>query len=144
MSAWLLSNESLSKIANWIYFESDHDGTYKQCKDYVFKLFPDYDTFENSEVWAKMFAEELYKLNVYSLKQRYPNNWERMVIPFKWVENKKINHFQFLKSVGCWIYQSCEGDAEEKPLFKIMKNIEVVLMGKVIGDLKEFQNAKWE
>ena len=140
MSAWLMTEQSLSNISNWFYFENDGHGTFKQCKKLIFEMFPEYEQDKFKDNWDKLFAEELYNLNCYSLEQRYnKKDFEK----FRYQEPKTISKIQVLKSVQCWIYQSCEGDAEEKPLFKLMKKIENILLNSIVGDLEEYKKAEW-
>jgi len=142
MSAWLMDEQSLSNLANWFYFENDTHGTYRECKRHIFKLFPDYNTDKFKDNWDKFLAKELYLLNCYSLNQRYGDKMEDFK-EFKYKEPQTISKMQCLKSVQCWLYQSCEGDAETKPLYKVMQKIETALLYTLISELKEYQEAEW-
>jgi len=132
-----MSFQSLTNMSNWLYSENDGYGTYSKCKEEIYKLFPEY---ENKEDWVNDFAEELYKLNCESLKERYGDkNFKK----FEFQSAKIISKIQLLKSVQCWIYQSCEGNTKEKPLFKLMVEIENTLLNSVVMDLEEYKNADW-
>ena len=143
MSAFLMEEQSLSNIANWFYFENDTHGTYKQCKEKIFKLFPQYKEEEFLNNWDEFFSEELYKLNCYSLNQRYGDKMGDFK-DFEYKESQQITKIQLLKSVACWLYQSCEGNAEEKPLYKMMEEIRRILESSIINGLDEYERADWK
>jgi len=143
MSAFLMSFQSLSNLTNWFYFENDTHGTFKGCKREIFKLFPEFEKAKFKDNWNKVLAEELYKLNCYSLNQRYGDDLKSFP-EFEHKEPEKIDIFQCLKSVQCWLYQSCEGDADTKPLYKMMRRIEKVLLNAIVNSLEEYKIAKWE
>lgn len=136
-----MSQESLSKLANWFYFETYAHGTYKGCKRLIFKMFPEYEIMDN---WAPSFAEELYRLNCYSLTKRYNDRMEDFEEFVFDQNNSGIEIMQCLKFVQSWLYQSCEGDSEDKPLYKMMQKIENLLMETIINDMEEYKNARWD
>ena len=143
MSAFLMSFQSLSNLANWFYFENYEDGTYKDCKKEIFRLFPEFEKLKFIDNWDKELAKELYKLNCYSLNKLYGDDLKSFP-KFEYEEPEKINIFQCLSSVRCWLYQSCEGDADTKPLYKMMQRIEKILLNAIVNNLEEYKKARWE
>lgn len=140
MSAFLMNMQSLSNLGNWFYFENDMDNTFKQCKKLICEFLKVDDEYKGD--WEKDFSEELYKLNCSSLNQRYYDDLKDFP-EFEFKEPQNIKIIQVLKSVQCWLYQSCEGKAREKPLFKLMERIENILLNTIIDDLEEYKKAKW-
>ena len=139
MSAFLMDMQSLNNLVRWFYFETDREGTYRQCK----KIITDFLKVDMySEDWDKVFIKELYALNCYSLNQRYGDDLNSFP-EFEFKGSETISKIQALKLVQCWLYQSCEGDSEKKPLFKLMQKIENILLNAIVSDLEEYKTAKW-
>jgi len=143
MSAFLMDFQSLSNLTNWFYFENDEHGTYKGCKKEIFKLYPEFEKEKFKDKWDKELAKKLYKLNCYSLNRLYGKDLKSFP-EFEYKEPEKIDIFQCLKSVQCWLYQSCEGNAYTKPLYKTMRIIERILLNAIVSNLEEYKNARWE
>lgn len=135
--------QSLSNLTNWFYFENDEHRTFRGCKSEIFKLFPKFKEYKFKENWDKELTKELYKLNCYSLNKLYGDDLKSFP-EFEYKEPKQINIYQCLKSVQCWLYQSCEGDADTKPLYKTMRIIEKILLNAIVNNLEEYKSAKWE
>ena len=145
MSSFLMQQESLGSIANWIYFENDTTGTYRRCKDlakeYLKKKYKkDFDEYSSN--WDEIFAKDLYKLNCYALNKRYGDKIDDCD-KFNY-KSHNIDIMQMLKSVQCFIYQTSEGDTIKKPLYKLMVKIEGGLSDAIITKLPEYKKAKWD
>lgn len=51
---------------------------------------------------------------------------------------------QVLKSLQCWLYQCREGNVVKKPLYRFFHDVvEPHLMGSIIRDLPEYEQAAW-
>lgn len=89
--------------------------------------------------------EDLYRLNARSYENRYERMSENEKHDLRLVpttdhdfqadvlagaREKVTNawHFNFLKLVECWLYQSCEGDAKKAPLYKAMEDLKAQLL----------------
>lgn len=148
MSAFMMSSETLSMMANLMeryYVNSDSIGCY----------FPEELTKELMDTGYS--AEEIFKklvnLNIHSLAQRYPDDYMEMVgFPvFKpecdiW----KFSgggvapwHYQFLKSLRCYLYQSCEGDCYKTELYKALDNLSLYLAYFIASKQPEYDLAVW-
>ena len=95
----------------------------------------------------KLF-DDLVKLNIYSLKNIY-SDYKSMIIPmkFNWTAfSRRINmanDFQFFKSTQCFTYQSCEGKAGSKKLYKLVHSFEQEFATKLVDRMPEYQQASW-
>lgn len=95
----------------------------------------------------KLF-DDLVKLNIYSLKNRY-RDYKKMIRPmkFNWTAyGRRINmatDFQFFKSTQCFTYQSCEGKAGSKKLYKLVHAFEQEFATQLVDRMPEYQNASW-
>ncbi|MFW6282960.1 MAG: hypothetical protein ACOC1P_02815 [Minisyncoccales bacterium] len=142
MSSFLMDMQSLSNLANWFYFENNTHGTFKMCKKNILDFLQGHKIKHTQENWDKVFAELLYKNNCYALNQRYGDDLNKFP-EFEYKDPKKINIFQVLKSVQCWLYQCAEGDAEKKPIYKLMQDIEKILLNTIVSGLEGYKEAKW-
>ena len=155
MSAFMMSNETLSKLANLIaryYINSDSMGF----------SFPEElrEELKDIRFSGEQIFNELAKLNIASLTQRYydcgdmignveylPNcdMWERPVYD---VEYGVISigqwHYQFLKSLRCYLYQSCEGDCYETKLYKALDQLSLELAYFIATNQPEYELADWD
>jgi hypothetical protein len=92
--------------------------------------------------------DNLVKLNIYSLKNRY-SDYKKMIRPmkFNWTAyGRRINmanDFQFFKSTQCFTYQSCEGKAGNKKLYKLVHAFEQEFATQLVDKMPEYQQASW-
>lgn len=155
MSAFMMSNETLSALANLIaryYVSSDSMGFY----------FPEELREELNDIrfdGEKIF-NELVKLNIASLSQRYidygdmlgdikylPNHdmWERPVTDIEYGVTMIAQwHYQFLKSLRCYLYQCCEGDCYDTKLYKALDQLSLELAYFIATNQPEYEIAEWE
>ena len=151
----MMSNETLSMLANLIaryYVSSDSMGFY----------FPEElrEELKETRFSGEEIFNELVKLNIASLSQRYYDYsdmlgeikyipgcdmWKR---PFYDIE-QGVNmiapwHYQFLKSLRCYLYQSCEGDCYETGLYKALDQLSLELAYFIATNQPEYELAKWQ
>lgn len=135
-----MSQDSISDIANWLYFENDQYGTFKACKNKVKEFLKVKEEYGGT--WDGDFAEEMYKLNCYALEQM---GHEKHDFPkFSYNPEKTISIIQMLKSVQCLIYQCSEENTTEKPLYKLLSEIEIILLQSIVYNLEEYKKALWD
>ena len=102
---------------------------------------------EAKEKPASLF-DKLVKLNRFSLVERYgKNNGLEYEVKFNNQELiksvMKSNQYQRLKSLECFLYQSCEGEAERTDLYKYLDSLRGQSMSNIIGTLPEYEQASW-
>jgi len=54
-----------------------------------------------------------------------------------------LSEVQFFKSLQCFLYQCCEGDVDEKPLYKTLSAIQNLLAPFINTDSPEYDAAEW-
>jgi hypothetical protein len=60
------------------------------------------------------------------------------------VEHETIqDDIQFLKTLKCYLYQSCEGRAEKTPLFSYLDDVRHQLEESIISELPQYETATW-
>ena len=132
MSAFMMSNKTLSMLADFI-------ARYYKTGGRVFDFsFPDELTKELGHFAfdQEMVFHRLAHLNVESLRRRY-SDYEDLLGDIEYesghdiwangvhdiehgVTYMQLWHFQILKSLDCYLYQSCEGGCDELPLYKAL------------------------
>ena len=141
MSAYIVSDESINNIVNSFFWLRDNE-RYKEILKEKFKI--DLEQIEDSDLEHELevFGQALKNLNYSSVNQRYDRNNE--VGKFEYVSKSGIALMQLLKSVQHFTYQSCEGDCDKTELYKFLIEFEHSLMWRIVGELKEYKEAKWE
>lgn len=157
MSAFMMSNKTLSMLSDFIVRYYRNEG-----RDFSF-YFP--EELEE-ELGTLAFEPEivflrLAKLNVESLRRRYPDSYEEMVGDIEYIpgcdifehdvydiENgvkfMKSWHYQVLKSFDCYLYQSCEGNCYKLPLYKAIQALRDKWGGYIAENQPEYEEAKWD
>lgn len=155
MSAFMMSNETLSMLANLIaryYVSSDSMGFH----------FPEElrEALGDCRFSGEKIFNELAKLNIGSLTQRYYDcgdmigeveyiphcdMWEHPVYDAEYgITGIRQWHYQFLKSLRCYLYQSCEGDCYTSKLYKALDQLSLELAYFIATNQPEYELAEWD
>lgn len=134
MSAFRVSNESVSMLANFI--ARYYDSPYEFGIDFPCEL---RESLGSGILTGDKIFNELMKLNIESLKCRYPVEYSNMIGHVEyiaecdiWKRNVYNNdgcpvmerwHYQILKSLDFYLYQSCEGDCYKTKLYKSIESL---------------------
>lgn len=146
MSAWMVSDETLSKIANLIdtYRTTGYNGFGYDMPDGLMRIV--------GHKSAKQIFEMLANMNIEALKQRYPKNFDDMIGVVEFIPNAYIwqirekgltYHWQLLKSLQCYLYQCLEGDVPDCELYKELEKLEHYLQNYIISKMPEYNQAVW-
>lgn len=152
-----MSNKTLSMLSDFIARYYRNEG-----RDFSF-YFP--EELEE-ELGTLAFEPEivflrLAKLNVESLRRRYPNSYEEMIEDVEYIpgcdifehdvydmENgvkfMKPWHYQVLKSFDCYLYQSCEGNCYKLPLYKAIEALRDKWGNYIANNQPEYEEANWD
>lgn len=157
MSAFMMSNETLSMMADFIARYYRTDGA-------AFSFyFPDElgEALKPISVDAESVFHRLAELNVESLRRRYPEFYEEMVGDIQYIPGCDIWrndvydiensvkfmtewHYQILKSFDCYLYQSCEGGCYKLPLYKAIQSLRDKWGGYIAENHPYYELAKWQ
>lgn len=140
MSAFIVTNESLNNIVESFFWLRENEFREKLKDGFGINL----DQIDDNILYEEFrkFGQLLADLNNDSYNQRYDSDGE--AFEFKYFDKKGGSIYQLLKSVECLTYQSCEGDCDQRPLYKFLIDFEDYLRGRIISDLEEYKGAKWE
>jgi len=140
MSAWIVTNESINKMVNSFYWLRENHFLREELKKFKISFEGLNDDDLNEEL--RKFGQLIVDLNQDSINQRYTE--KDKPFKFEYSEVDSLSIFQFLKSVECLSYQSCEGNSEKKPLYKFLQRLKEDLRSRIITNIEEYKNAKWE
>ena len=138
MSAFVVEDQTINEIVNFLEFhESSWPGRI---------VFKETNILLNSEEGPKQLAEEMFKLNVEAVNQRYgeneAHNFRPLDFKFGYVA-AKVAPVQAFKSLKCWLYQCSEGNVPETPLYKTMDQLSGWIAETIVRELPEYEQARW-
>lgn len=129
MSAFMMSNETLSMLTEIIYRYHESGG-----EDFGV-WFPTelFVVLEEKTNYRELIFKALAELNIESLKERYGDTAEELYDEVDFIRGCDIWepevygikpwHYQVLKSLDCYLYQSCEGKCYSTPLYKALEKL---------------------
>ena len=87
--------------------------------------------------------KEMALLNRMGVNERYNENELEMHV--RYIDAMPPSIMQAYKSLGCFLYQCCEGDIPEKnDLYKMFEEIKNQMAHAIIRTFKEYDEAKWD
>ena len=137
MSAFIVEEDNLYRVINSITKIEGYTKPLKEIKEQAISN-------------PKGLFKKLNSLNRYSISQRYEKDIfdDQMTYPFnlsKYNETVlKTNQYQNLKSLRCYLYQSCEGKAHDSDLYKLLNKISDDIAFDIVANSKEYKESKWD
>jgi hypothetical protein len=139
MSAFIVADKTINHIVNWLRREK----FLVSAIPYKLKGLG-FDTGKAG--WAERLGYAMFQLNVIAVEARYGSGEAKRFRPldYRYEVTHTVPLVQVLKSLQCWLYQCCEGEAPETALYQLFDHdVRVYLMGKIISQLPEYQRAEW-
>jgi len=137
MSAFIVEEDNLYRVINSITKIEGYTKPLKEIKEQAISN-------------PKGLFKKLNSLNRYSISQRYEKDIfdNQMTYPFNLSKYNeavlKTNKHQNLKSLTCFLYQSCEGKAENSDLYKLLNKISSDIAYNIVSNTEEYKKAKWD
>jgi len=137
MSAFIVEEDNLYRVINSITKIEGYTKPLQEIKEQAISS-------------PKGLFKKLNSLNRYSISQRYKKDIfdDQMTYPFNLSKYNeavlKTNKHQNLKSLTCFLYQSCEGQAENSDLYKILNKISSDIAYSIVSNTKEYKESKWD
>jgi hypothetical protein len=141
MSAYIVADKTINNVVNWLRRDMDRE-QFSLIHHKLTKLGFDTGTSD----WVERLGHAMFQLNINAVDARYGNGEAEKFrkLDYRYQETVPVPLMQVLKSLQCWLYQCCEGDVPETELYGLFdRDIQMDLMGKIIGILPEYQNAVW-
>ena len=157
MSAFMMSNETLSMLSDFI-------ARYYLTKGRVFNFdFPE-ELGKELGIMAydsEMIFHKLAHLNVKSLRNRYPDDYEDILGDIEYESGHDIWqnsvrdwchgiqyiqpwHYQILKSLDCYLYQSCEGNCYKDQLHMALQSLRDKWGANIAENQLGYTEADWK
>ena len=137
MSAFIVEEDNLYRVINSITKIEGYTKPLQEIKEQAISN-------------PKGLFKKLNSLNRYSISQRYEKDIfeDKMTYPFNLSKyNETVlnsNKYQNLKSLRCYLYQSCEGEAESTDLYKLLNKISSDIAHNIVSNTEEYKEAKWD
>ena len=137
MSAFIVEEDNLYRVINSITKIEGYTKPLKEIKEQAISN-------------PKGLFKKLNSLNRYSISQRYEKDIfdDQMTYPFNLSKYNeavlKTNKHQNLKSLTCFLYQSCEGKSENSDLYKLLNKISSDIAYNIVSNTEEYKKAKWD
>ena len=121
MSAWIVSDKCINQFLTVMQFEG---------------------IIQKSDLTK--FGQELMTMNCEAVAQRYDQEVNKDAINTFKFKNEACSKIQAAKSLGCFLYQCCEGNIPEKSkLYKEMRILEGELAKRALMETSEYNEAEW-
>jgi hypothetical protein len=128
MSAYIVEDITIDRIVSHVM----------GCHDYNIRgLLPGSMPFAG----ADELGRELLALNTRSVNARYD---ETEPSPEYHHTKRTCEPLQLLKTLACFLYQSCEGDCDKEQLYMALEQIQLhVAMGIIYSRVPEYDDKEW-
>jgi len=141
MSAYQVDEKVLGDVLKAVKLAGIHGREYKGVERHK----------SNASKDPFSYVKNLLTWNRYSLKQRYPDDAEELYFDIKTEKviaqaNSLMNSNdkgQLLKSMECYMYQSCEGDSSKKGWYKILDSIKDQIAYELAHQHPRYAIARW-
>ncbi len=146
MSAFLVQDETINRVVEWLRREVNKSSFLKEKAEKVFDISVD------DCKWAETVGKAMFQLNIDGVSERYGEGEARRfrALNYQYIPSRPTTIYhpstkiQVLKSMQCWLYQCSEGEVVNNPLYIFFKQIvEPHLMNSFISDLPEYKKAEW-
>lgn len=142
MSAYIVDSETINNIVGLLAHHHD--------QRHIWVIYPlrniGYDLSKPGHL--KRLAEEMFTLNCQSVDERYEEGAadEMGGDSFPYEESKGMppTMIQQVKSLSCYLYQSCESECDKTALYQALNKIKGILACHIVSELPAYDKAKWE
>ena len=159
MSCFIIQDQSINRILTGIFFIYENDllkyEIQKVLKEYKINYDPKNDNNNLDKLYKvinkmglnmKKLNHKSFNYNYSKVKHIEKDNLKDLKFYFQQTntEQTKNNKIQLIKSLSCFLYQSCEGSQDQTPLYKLLRDLENKFKTSYIYNCEEFNTAKWE
>jgi len=129
MSAYVVSDKTINRIVSFLKIICDEERVLEKWK-WTGKVIKNllckngYGDDSGHACDYEKLAEDLFALNVKSVEGKYgKDNSLTKDVSFDFDLCHYASPVRVVKSIACWVYQSCESGCDDDPLFKLLKEI---------------------
>ena len=146
MSAFVVDDITINRVVSWMNVKAmgSRDTWFHVLRPFVemgYKL--------ETEIGCKRLGEEMFTVNCESIEQRYgegeAKEFRDLDYQYKFGGFSETGDIhQVLKSLRCWIYQSCEGNVPEtSALYKAMDRLSRDIPSVLVQSSPQYDEAHW-
>lgn len=101
--------------------------------------------YDLSNGGAEKLGQDMFSLNVRSIEERYGKGGAAQFRDLDYVYRSMTTTrtMQAYKSLGCWLYQCCEGTVPESSLYKLMQEFKGAIAEHFVAQMPEYGSATW-
>lgn len=137
MSAYIVDESTLYRVINTLSKIEGYNDKLKSIKS--MSISNPKKLFKKLNLLNKYSLSQRYQDEVFTKKETYPFNLNDYI-----KESNNYNKFQNLKSLRCFLYQSCEGKAKNKDLYKLLNTISKDIAFDIVNELQEYKQTEWK
>lgn len=142
MSAFIVSDTTLQKIVRFLDLDVRFSNSSK-CYGCLNRILLKQGFNLQYPEHKDRLIKEMALLNRLGVNERYNENDLEMQV--RYIDDYAPSLMQAYKSLGCFLYQCCEGDIPERnDLYKMFDEIENQMAHSIVRNLKEYDDAKWD
>ena len=136
MSAYIVNKDNLYTVITAITKIEDYKSDLKKIKERAISN-------------PRRLFTELNLLNKYSVSERYENEQFNNCLSYIFNDKeydearKQFNNYQGVKSLQCYLYQSCEGKAAKTGLYKVLNEVVKDIHYDIVTNTPQYQEAVW-
>lgn len=145
MSCFIVSNENLSILADFIYKQNNFGFNFTglDIPDELSRIFRN---MEEKEIFAT-----LYKENLLAYDSRYTHEPTQDILPDGYKDSgvivsrycSKEWYMIVYKKLQCYLYQLCEDGTINGDIYKFLTECKNRIASAIIGNMEEYKNISW-
>jgi len=145
MSAFVVSNEHINKIVNWIDFQSMHG---RDEYGFTLKAFEKFisSTTAKRALACHRLGRAMIALNAASVQVRYNDSVESSkacIEDYQYSPEMPAQPIAVFKTLECFLYQSCEGNCDKSPLYAALENLKNRIACVIVENISTYKAEKW-
>lgn len=151
MSCFIVSNENLSILSDFIYAQNNYGFNYTglSVPDSLQRIFYNYK--KNRTMNEKEIFKTLYKANLIAYDCRYGKEPIQFILPDAYKDSKTIKprniskdwYFIVYKKLQCYLYQLTENITLDSDIYKCLKDVKNCIASAIISDTEEYKKIEW-
>jgi hypothetical protein len=139
MSAFMVADTTINRVVTWLSREMDH-------MYFISRKLHELGIDTSRAGWEEKLGQAMFQLNIDGVNARYGDGEAKDFrnLNYTYQSTYFLTTIQVYKSLECWLYQCCEGNVPETPLYKLFdQDIKAYIAQKIIYSLPAFDQAEW-
>lgn len=136
MSAFMVEDRVINRVVCWL-----NNREHQWNRDRILEV-AQLESTDNE--WEEKLGASMFQLNMDGVNSRYGAGQagEFRSLDYRFAYEMS-NDIQVLKSLQCWLYQCCEGDVPETPLYKAFSELAGEIAIGIVHKMDAYDKAEW-